>query len=385
LDRLARLFFCLAFIGAAVGPGSVMAGSSPDTTPPTAPTELRAGAPGPTEVDLSWKAASDNVRVTGYDVFRDGVRVGSTSSTSFVDTGTSAAKTFTYSVDAFDAARNVSPRSSTVTVTTPKTSTFSFAAAGDMGANSKTVYSLSKLDTSNVNFFLAVGDLDYDEVASPSAWCSYIKSHLRTLGSTFPLEVLAGNHEDDRISEHAACLPDRMHSTIGPGSIYGGEYYFDYPASSPLMRVIMISPKLSIKGSSYRYSKGDSHYNFVASALDDAKARGIPWTVVAHHMTSPGGDLTHMLVAKKADLVIYGHAHGYSRGKQLTTCSSGSSSECVSDDGADRVYPSHAGTVFLKNGSFGQGSPNGFTKFNVWPDRIEAQFVGKTTDTWSIH
>jgi calcineurin-like phosphoesterase family protein len=380
----------MVFAGAALVPVPASAtsphasGGPADSTPPTTPNKLKATALGPGQVNLSWKKASDNVGVTRYEIFRGGVRIGTSTWTSYTDLGVAKQKSYAYTVDAIDSSGNVSARSSRTTVTTPKTWTFSFGAAGDMGANSRTAYSLNKLDASGVDFFLAIGDLDYDQVSSPSAWCSYIKSHLPTLGSSFPIEVLAGNHEDDTIQEHAACLPDRFHSKIGPNSIYGGEYYFDYPESNPLVRVIMISPKLQIKGASYRYTIGSPHYNFVASALDDAKAKGIPWTVVGHHMTSPGGDLTNLLVAKKVDLVIYGHNHGYSRGKQLTTCASGTKFDCVSDDGSDGLYPKHGGTVFLRNGSFGQGSPNGFSKFTVTADRIDAEFVGKATDVWSI-
>ena len=42
----------------------------PDTTAPTAPTNLSATAVSPTVVNLSWTAATDNVAVTGYRVER---------------------------------------------------------------------------------------------------------------------------------------------------------------------------------------------------------------------------------------------------------------------------------------------------------------------------
>jgi Big-like domain-containing protein/calcineurin-like phosphoesterase family protein len=356
-----------------------------DTTPPAAPGNLRATAVGSSRIDLTWNPATDDTGVTQYDVFRDGAQITWTTSPTYGDTGVSGGRTYSYVVKARDAAGNVSASSNTATATTPTPSaTFSFGVAGDMGANSKTAYSLDKLDSSGVSFFMAIGDLDYGEVSSPSAWCSYVKSHLPTLGSNFPFELVAGNHEDSKIQEHAACLPDRLNSKIGPGSIYGGEYYFDYPASNPLVRVLMISPKLSILGKSYNYSKGDVHYNFVSNALDDARDKGIPWTVVGFHMTSPGTDLMNLMIGKKVDIFVYGHSHGYSRGKQLMPCPTGSTFDCVSDDGSDGVYPRDGGSVDLRNGSFGQGSPTGFTKITVSADRLDAQFVGKTTDVWSI-
>ena len=47
-----------------------VAGGTGDTTPPTAPTNLSATAASPTQVNLSWSAATDNVAVTGYRVER---------------------------------------------------------------------------------------------------------------------------------------------------------------------------------------------------------------------------------------------------------------------------------------------------------------------------
>src|SRR5204863_3216016 len=43
-----------------------------DTAPPTDPTGLTATPNYRTEIDLSWNASSDDVGVSGYDVYRDG-------------------------------------------------------------------------------------------------------------------------------------------------------------------------------------------------------------------------------------------------------------------------------------------------------------------------
>ena len=79
--------------------------------------------------------------------------------------------------------------------------------------------------------------------------------HLPTLGPKFPFQLLVGSHEDQDgqdgyILNHAACLPDRLGST----GTYGVHYYFDYPASSPLMRVIMIPPNMRVENVLYNYT-----------------------------------------------------------------------------------------------------------------------------------
>ncbi|KUL70441.1 MULTISPECIES: glycoside hydrolase family 6 protein [unclassified Streptomyces] len=90
-----------------------------DTTAPTAPTGLLATAKTASSVSLAWTAATDNVGVTGYDVYRDGTRVGSPSAgTTYTDTGLSAATAYSYTVRARDAAGNVSAASAALSVTT---------------------------------------------------------------------------------------------------------------------------------------------------------------------------------------------------------------------------------------------------------------------------
>src|SRR5213596_1981886 len=96
---------------------SVTTGSTADTTAPTTPTGLTAAAAGSTGANLSWGASTDNVGVTGYIVRRNGVQVATPATTSFADTGLSAATTYSYTVAARDAAGNISPYSASASIT----------------------------------------------------------------------------------------------------------------------------------------------------------------------------------------------------------------------------------------------------------------------------
>lgn len=90
-----------------------------DTTRPSAPTNVTVTATTASSVSLSWSASTDNVGVTGYLVFRNGVEVGVPPSTSFTDTtGLTANTSYLYAVKAKDAAGNVSDPSAAVTATT---------------------------------------------------------------------------------------------------------------------------------------------------------------------------------------------------------------------------------------------------------------------------
>jgi len=88
------------------------------TTPPSAPTNLTAVASSSSEIDLSWTASTNNVGVTGYQVFRNSVQIATSTLTTYADTGLTASTTYTYTVEAFDAAGNVSATSNSAIATT---------------------------------------------------------------------------------------------------------------------------------------------------------------------------------------------------------------------------------------------------------------------------
>lgn len=89
-----------------------------DTTAPAAPSGLQVTPNSKTkQILLAWTASSDNVGVVGYQVWKNGALVGHPTSPSWVDTAWAAGATYTYAVAAYDAAGNVSPQSSSVTVT----------------------------------------------------------------------------------------------------------------------------------------------------------------------------------------------------------------------------------------------------------------------------
>jgi endonuclease I/chitodextrinase len=96
---------------------NIVAGTT-DTTAPSVPTALTASGTTQTTTTLSWTAATDNVGVTGYNVYRGTTLLGTVSTTPYNVTGLTAATAYTFSVKAKDAAGNVSASSNVVNVTT---------------------------------------------------------------------------------------------------------------------------------------------------------------------------------------------------------------------------------------------------------------------------
>ena len=92
--------------------------STPDSTAPSTPTGLATQNVTSNEVGLTWTASTDNVGVTGYRVYRNGTQIGTSTSTSYTDTGLNSATTYSYTVSAYDASNNQSGQSAAVNATT---------------------------------------------------------------------------------------------------------------------------------------------------------------------------------------------------------------------------------------------------------------------------
>ncbi|MDL2144077.1 M4 family metallopeptidase [Flavobacterium tructae] len=101
----------------AVGVGAAYVDSN-DTTAPTAPTNLAASGTTGSTTNLTWTASTDNVGVTGYDIYQGTTLKGSSTTTNYTVTGLTALTAYSFSVKAKDGAGNVSTASNVVNVTT---------------------------------------------------------------------------------------------------------------------------------------------------------------------------------------------------------------------------------------------------------------------------
>ncbi len=112
---------------ATTSPSEVIQGSSlipftatVDTQAPTAPTALSSASITQTSFTLNWTASTDNVGVTGYDVYSGTTKLNTSNitGTTYSVTGLTAGTTYSMTVKARDAAGNVSVSSTALSVTT---------------------------------------------------------------------------------------------------------------------------------------------------------------------------------------------------------------------------------------------------------------------------
>jgi chitodextrinase len=92
--------------------------SGADVTAPTVPANLAATAASESQIDLAWDVSTDAVGVAGYNIYRNGVKIDTSATNSYSDTGLLASTSYTYTVSAFDAAGNTSAQSASDSATT---------------------------------------------------------------------------------------------------------------------------------------------------------------------------------------------------------------------------------------------------------------------------
>ncbi|HVG59614.1 MAG TPA: carbohydrate binding domain-containing protein [Hyalangium sp.] len=152
-----------------------------DTTAPSAPTNLSSPSKTPNSVSLSWTASTDDFGVTGYLIFRGGTQVGTSTSTSYTDSGLASNTTYSYTVKARDAAGNTSAASAALSVTT---------SAG----NSVTVYYRKGFATPYIHYRPASGTWTAPPgVAMPDSEVAGYAKYTVNLGAATQLECVFNN------------------------------------------------------------------------------------------------------------------------------------------------------------------------------------------------
>jgi chitodextrinase/lysophospholipase L1-like esterase len=91
--------------------------------PPSVPQGLHVTAVGEDTVSLAWNASTDDGVVTGYRIYRNGIKIAAASGTTFTDTGLSPSTTYTYTVRSADNQSLYSKYSSAATATTTEIQT----------------------------------------------------------------------------------------------------------------------------------------------------------------------------------------------------------------------------------------------------------------------
>ena len=119
-----QAYWSSASIARQLIPNSAFVSQLPlDTIAPSAPVNVTAAFINNTFINLTWNASTDNVGVTGYDVYVNGTKKYTTNTTSVTADSLTAATSYVFTVKAHDFAGNASPLSTAFTSSTTSTAT----------------------------------------------------------------------------------------------------------------------------------------------------------------------------------------------------------------------------------------------------------------------
>lgn len=119
ISLISFIFLLGSVVHAATDEFTIRTPIGTDLVPPTVPMGLTATPVATTQIDLTWSSSTDDVLLSGYQIFRDNAQVATTgTTTTYSDVGLTPNTTYTYYVTAFDAAGNVSASSTEVSTTT---------------------------------------------------------------------------------------------------------------------------------------------------------------------------------------------------------------------------------------------------------------------------
>ncbi len=89
-----------------------------DVTPPSDPANLAYHAANFSQISLTWDASTDNIGVSGYEIYKDNILIDSSATSNYIATGLIASNNYDFRVRAYDASGNFSNYSNTINVST---------------------------------------------------------------------------------------------------------------------------------------------------------------------------------------------------------------------------------------------------------------------------
>jgi chitodextrinase len=182
------------------GTSSTVVGGA-DVTPPSVPANEQQSAATQTSATLTWAASSDNVGVAGYSLWLDGIKIATTTATSYTYAGLVCGTSHTAGLQAFDAAGNVSnvAQATGPLVTSACTDTQAPSVPAGFGATGSTQTSVSVGWTASTDNVGVAGYTVYNGAGAlgTTSATSFTVSGL-ACGTTSSLSVdafdAAGNH-----------------------------------------------------------------------------------------------------------------------------------------------------------------------------------------------
>jgi chitodextrinase len=282
---------------------------SDDQEPPTPPTGLAAD-PLARSVDLTWAAATDNIGVTSYTVFRNDAPIATVdgATLAFTDHTVRPASSYLYEVAAGDDGGNTSPRSEALGVDTPVADPL-ITAAGDICPSTPTACAptATLVETINPDDVLLLGDNQYPDGSLAQYLASYDRTWGGLKGRTMPAP---GNHEWQTTNAQG------YRSYFGSAFQTNGGLWYSYDLGAWHL-VSLDSDCAKIGGCDV----GAPEYTWLEQDLG-ADTRACTLAYWHHPLFTSGASnvgtgavkpLWDLLLSDDAEMILNGHVHNYER------------------------------------------------------------------------
>ncbi|MFC7775082.1 reprolysin-like metallopeptidase [Flavobacterium sp. GCM10027622] len=293
-----------------------------DTTAPTAPTNLTASGTTSSSTNLSWTASTDNVGVTGYDVYQGATVIGTTASTTYNVTGLTASTAYTFSVKAKDAAGNVSTASNSVNVTTSTVTITYCASQGNSTADEK----IGRVAIGSINN-PSTGTAGYENFTSLSTSAAQNSSQTITITPSWTSSTYAEGYavfidynKNGVFTDAGETVWTRAASTTTPVS---GS--FTIPASASLgatrMRVSMKYNAVPTSCEAFSYGQVEDYTINITAGTSDTTAPTAPTSLTASGTTSSSTNLSWTASTDNVGVTGYDVYQGATLKASVTTTS----------------------------------------------------------------
>ena len=177
--------------------------TSSDTEAPTTPTNVAANNQTTTTIDVSWTASTDNVGVTGYNVYVNDVLTAQTANTNITISNLAPNTSYAFAIEAKDIINNKSPKSTVVNASTSQdtqapTVPTNIVASNISGTSFKISWTASTDDTAVTSYDVFV-DATFKATTSD---LNYTVTGLANT-TTYAVTVLAKDAADNKSAQSA--------------------------------------------------------------------------------------------------------------------------------------------------------------------------------------
>ena len=295
---------------------------TPDTQAPTAPTNLVATTVATTSATLSWTASTDNIAVAGYEVFKAGVSIGTTSSTTFNVVGLVCASTVGFTIKARDDSGNWSAASTPLNVTTTNCPTSfvveaetNYTTISDVGGNCTVGPSNYAATTASNGLIVGICDIG-DEIKIavniPVTGIYNVQVRVRSGWGGSPMHYISNNKYEYRLNnvlQNFIYVTGSVTATIDVDSFYG------------TVQLSGVSLNAGLNYVRVKALEAWAKVDYVSAALiSDTQAPTIPTALLASSITGSGFALSWAASTDNVGVTNYElFRNGVSIGTSATT------------------------------------------------------------------